>query len=196
MYKEVVLVEKEAVHRPPTEGLPLHFNGINIMDGDMSYNNDKRNSIIRWMLKKWTTVCWIEIKDNSVEKTVTHPSKPINPSRYSFPSQSAWDIIRKMITVLGNKMIGISMIFRGNSFNKHSEFRGRHIKFSQRDRTSVYKTRTAPWFYFKNSTSREVVSSKSILFTMDCVQHDRHLNEFTYLGFQKHNNIELTILSL
>lgn len=114
-------------------------------------------------------VSWTETKDNSIEKKVTHPSKSINPSRYPFPSQSARDIIGKMITVLGNKMICVSMIFRGNGFNKRSEFRGRHINIAQRDRTSVYKTRTALRFYFKNSTSGEVVSSKSILFTMDCV---------------------------
>lgn len=131
-------------------------------------------------------IYWIETKNHLIVKTVTHPSKPINPSRYPFPSQSTCDIICEMITVLGNKMICISMIFRSNSFNKRSEFRGRHINMSQRDRTSVYETRTALWFYFKNSTSRKVVSSEPIFFAMDCVQHERHLNEFT----QYQDNIE------
>lgn len=73
-----------------------------------------------------------------------------------------------MVAILGNEVIGIPIILRSNSLDKCSGFIGWHIYPTKGDGASVNETWAAPRFHFKNSTSWELVSSKTVLLTMDC----------------------------
>ncbi|WVZ09561.1 hypothetical protein V8G54_014091 [Vigna mungo] len=94
-----------------------------------------------------------------------------------------------MIAVLSYKVIGISMILRSHVFNKCTKLRSTHISLTQSDGTSIYESRALPWLHFKNSTSWEIMGSKTILLAMHCfkikeTKQDKKLHYIRALDIQ------------
>lgn len=98
----------------------------------------------------------------------TYFCQPIYPFWNWFPSQLVTNILAKMVAILNNQVICITMVACSMLLHELSNLNGIQACRPNKYWLSELEAWTLPRFHLKNTTCWVVMSSKCIFYTMNC----------------------------